>query len=36
MVRRATEEFGRVDILVNNAGIMAPAPLVEMPLKRWT
>jgi NAD(P)-dependent dehydrogenase (short-subunit alcohol dehydrogenase family) len=35
MVQRATEEFGRVDILVNNAGIMAPAPLVEMPLKRW-
>jgi len=35
MVQRATDEFGRVDILVNNAGIMAPAPLVEMPLKRW-
>ncbi len=35
MVQRAFEEFGRVDILVNNAGIMAPAKLVDMPLKRW-
>jgi citronellol/citronellal dehydrogenase len=35
LVARAIEEFGRVDILVNNAGIMAPAKLVDMPLKRW-
>ena len=35
MVQRAIDEFGRIDILVNNAGIMAPAKLVDMPLKRW-
>ncbi|HYM14666.1 MAG TPA: SDR family NAD(P)-dependent oxidoreductase [Dehalococcoidia bacterium] len=35
MVRRAVDEFGRIDILINNAGIMAPAKLVDMPLKRW-
>lgn len=35
MVARTMEEFGRIDILVNNAGIMAPAKLVDMPLKRW-
>jgi NAD(P)-dependent dehydrogenase (short-subunit alcohol dehydrogenase family) len=35
MVRRTLAEFGRIDILVNNAGIMAPGPLVEVPLKRW-
>jgi citronellol/citronellal dehydrogenase len=35
MVRRTLEEFGRIDILVNNAGIMAPGPLVDVPLKRW-
>jgi citronellol/citronellal dehydrogenase len=35
MVKRALGEFGRVDILINNAGIMAPAKLVDMPMKRW-
>jgi citronellol/citronellal dehydrogenase len=35
MVRRTLEELGRIDILVNNAGIMAPGPLVDVPLKRW-
>jgi NAD(P)-dependent dehydrogenase (short-subunit alcohol dehydrogenase family) len=35
MVARTVAEFGRIDILVNNAGIMAPAKLVDMPLKRW-
>jgi len=35
MVRRVLEEFGRIDILVNNAGIMAPGPLLDVPLKRW-
>lgn len=35
MVQATLAAFGRVDILVNNAGIMAPARLVDMPLKRW-
>ena len=35
MAEAAMREFGRIDILVNNAGIMAPAKLVDMPLKRW-
>ncbi len=35
MVQQAMAAFGRIDILVNNAGIMAPARLVDMPLKRW-
>lgn len=35
MVHRALGEFGHIDILINNAGIMAPGPLVEVPLKRW-
>ena len=35
MVRRTLEELGRIDILVNNAGIMAPGPLVDVPLRRW-
>lgn len=35
LVRSALEEFGRIDVLVNNAGIMAPGPLVDVPLKRW-
>jgi NAD(P)-dependent dehydrogenase (short-subunit alcohol dehydrogenase family) len=35
MVRRTMDEFGRIDVLVNNAGIMAPAKLVDMPMKRW-
>lgn len=34
-VRTTLATFGRIDILVNNAGIMAPAPLVDMPMKRW-
>ncbi|MEW6376289.1 MAG: SDR family NAD(P)-dependent oxidoreductase [Thermodesulfobacteriota bacterium] len=35
MVHKTLEEFGQVDILVNNAGIAFPAPVWEMPLKRW-
>src|SRR4029079_7609225 len=35
MAVRAMDDFGRIDILINNAGIMAPAKLVDMPLKRW-
>jgi len=35
MVKRTLGEFGRIDILINNAGIMAPARLVDMPMKRW-
>ena len=35
MAQRTVDEFGRIDVLVNNAGIMAPAKLVDMPLKRW-
>jgi citronellol/citronellal dehydrogenase len=35
MVQRTMNEFGRIDILVNNAGIMAPAKVVDMPMKRW-
>jgi len=28
-------EIGSIDILVNNAGIAFPAPVWELPLKRW-
>jgi citronellol/citronellal dehydrogenase len=31
----AIERFGRIDILVNNAGVMAPAPVVELPVRRF-
>ena len=34
-VQQAIAEMGHVDIVVNNAGIMAPAPLVELTMKRW-
>ncbi len=34
-VEAAVERFGRIDILVNNAGVMAPAPIVELPIRRF-
>jgi citronellol/citronellal dehydrogenase len=34
-IERAITELGRLDILVNNAGIMAPAPFLQTPVKRW-
>lgn len=36
MVKRATEEFGRIDILVNNAGrTTTPTPFVDTPEENW-
>jgi NAD(P)-dependent dehydrogenase (short-subunit alcohol dehydrogenase family) len=35
MVQATMKEFGSIDILVNNAGIAFPAPVWELPLKRW-
>ena len=35
VVRRATDELGRVDILVNNAGTAWGAPPEDMPLEGW-
>ncbi len=35
MVEAALAEFGKIDILINNAGIMFPAPLADLPLRRW-
>ena len=35
MVQATMREFGSIDILVNNAGIAFPAPVWDLPLKRW-
>jgi NAD(P)-dependent dehydrogenase (short-subunit alcohol dehydrogenase family) len=35
MVKKGTDELGKIDILVNNAGVTAPDRFSEMPLKRW-
>jgi len=35
MVQATMSEFGSIDILVNNAGIAFPAPVWDLPLKRW-
>jgi len=35
MVKKATDELGKVDILVNNAGVTAQDRFVDMPLRRW-
>jgi len=35
MIKKATDELGKVDILVNNAGVTAPDRFSEMPLRRW-
>ena len=35
MVSTAVREFGSVNVLINNAGVAYPAPIWEMPLKRW-
>lgn len=34
-VKEALDAFGRIDILVNNAAIDFPAPLLELPVKRY-
>jgi len=35
MVVETLERFGRIDVLVNNAAVDFPAPVVELPAKRW-
>jgi NAD(P)-dependent dehydrogenase (short-subunit alcohol dehydrogenase family) len=35
MVKKATNELGKVDILVNNAGVTAQDRFADMPLRRW-
>jgi 3-oxoacyl-[acyl-carrier protein] reductase len=35
MVKKGTDELGRIDILVNNAGVTAPDRFSEIPLRRW-
>lgn len=35
MAEVALAEFGRIDVLVNNAAVDFPAPVAELPAKRW-
>jgi NAD(P)-dependent dehydrogenase (short-subunit alcohol dehydrogenase family) len=35
MIKKATDELGKVDILVNNAGVTAPDRFSDIPLRRW-
>jgi len=35
MVKKGTDELGKIDILVNNAGVTAPDRFSDMPLRRW-
>jgi citronellol/citronellal dehydrogenase len=35
MVKQVLDKWGTIDILINNAGVGGPAPVWEMPLKRW-
>lgn len=35
MAKEAIRHFGHLDALINNAGIAYPAPIWELPLKRW-
>jgi 3-oxoacyl-[acyl-carrier protein] reductase len=35
MVKKATDELGKVDILVNNAGVTAQDRFADIPLRRW-
>jgi NAD(P)-dependent dehydrogenase (short-subunit alcohol dehydrogenase family) len=35
MVKKGTDELGKIDILVNNAGVTAPDRFSEIPLRRW-
>jgi sorbitol-6-phosphate 2-dehydrogenase len=35
MIRRATDEFGRLDILVSNAGVLIAEAVEEFPADKW-
>lgn len=35
MMKRVSDEFGRIDILVNNVGIQHVSPIHEFPEEKW-
>ena len=35
LVRRVTEDFGKIDILCNNAGVQFVSPIVDFPADKW-